>query len=522
MKEYIEKLNLDGVKHQNLDWNKVYTEECNGNKIVRVSEYLKELPENAIVDKSCGLGGTTYALSHYDKVVIVMPLRKLINQKFEKFPEVFKVEEGVTKNDICNVSPNKIITTYNSFYKLLDTINISDYRLVVDEFHTIVTNYDAEVHKPVLEHFKEFKSYCFVSATVPFLLPVELKELPVVKLSKPTAKVNVKLVECTSPIIETINTIKDILSNRETLQNEKTLHKVFFVNSVNVIETILFNCDELNEENCNVFYGESNNKVLRLPNSSDFSNLKTINIITSCGFAGIDINEPIEDVYFVSSPSKNYTLYNMLDIKQALGRFRTSKELNVTHFYKLMKNDVTGAKEALQTKINAAKEIEKSNLSEDALKWIIPGLPIYKGKYDEDAVIAANFNIVRKSMWTTNNCLSLVYHSISKNVTNVTSATVGKLKTCITKEQLIELFGEDKVDELGVRELKKQIKEQEILNSKLLNAEKMDLVTGKYYPAKSINIKDIKGFYNYKAVTHRIDGIATRCYLILGKTYKMN
>ena len=50
----------------------------------------------------------------------------------------------------------------------------------------------------------------------------------------------------------------------------------------------------------------------------------------------------------------------------------------------------------------------------------------------------------------------------------------------------------------------------------------MDLVTGKYYPAKSINIKDIKGFYNYKAVNHRIDGIATRCYLILGKTYKMN
>ena len=36
MKEYIEKLNLDGVKHKNLDWNKVYTEECNGVKIYKL------------------------------------------------------------------------------------------------------------------------------------------------------------------------------------------------------------------------------------------------------------------------------------------------------------------------------------------------------------------------------------------------------------------------------------------------------------------------------------------------------
>lgn len=522
MKEIIEKLNLENNPHKNLDWSKVYIEECNGNKIVRVSEYLKSLPENAIVDKTCGLGGTTYALNNYDKVVIVMPLRKLINQKFEKFPDVFKVEEGVTKNDIVTFLPNKIITTYNSFYKLLDTINTADYRLVVDEFHTIVSNYNAEIHKPLLEHFKDFKSYCFMSATVPFLLPVELKELPVVKLSKPTAKVDVKLIECTSPVLESINAIRNIFSNTKTLQCEKTLHTVFFVNSVSVIESILFNCEELNEENCNVFYGESNEKVLRLPNSSDFTNLKTINLITSCGFAGIDIMEPIEDVYFISSPNKNYTLYNMMDIKQALGRFRTSKELHVTHYYKTFNVDITGAKEALETKIYAAKEIENSKLSEDALKWIMPGLPLYKGHFDEDAVISEKFNMIRKTMWSSNNCLYLNYITISKNVTSIKNVTSGVLKTGLTKEQMVELFGEEKVDEVGIRELKKQMKEQELLNSKLLNAEKMDLVIGKYYPAKSIKIKDIKGFYNYKAVTHRIDGIATRCYLILGKTYKLN
>lgn len=522
MKEFIEKLNLNNTKHTLLDWNKTYTEECNGNKIVRVSEYLKVLPENAIVDKTCGLGGTTFALNNYDKVIIVMPLRKLINQKFEKFPEVFKVEEGVTKNDIVTFLPNKIITTYNSFYKLLDTINISKYRLVVDEFHSIVSGYNAEIHKPLLEHFRDFKSFCFMSATVPSILPLELQGLPIVKLSKPTVEVNTKLVECTSPILESINTIKNIISNTKTLQGQKTLHTVFFVNSVSIIESILYNCDELNAENCNVFYGESNEKTLRLPNSSDFNNLKTINLITSCGFAGIDILEPIEDVYFISSPSKNYTLYNMMDIKQALGRFRTSKTLNVTHFYKTFKADITGAEEALEAKINAAKEIENSNLSEDTLKWIMPGLPLYKGKYDEDMVISERFNITRKKIWSTSEYLYNKYINISKNVTMVKNVTSGKLKSGLTKNQLIELFGEEKVDEEGIRELKKQIKEQELLNSKLLNAEKLDLIPGKYYPAKDIKIKDIKGFYNYKPVTHRINGIATRCYLILDKTYRLN
>jgi hypothetical protein len=522
MLETIKNLNLEGNPHKNLDWSKVYTEECNGNKIVRVSEYLQSLPENAIVDKTCGLGGTTYALNNYDKVVIVMPLRKLINQKFEKFPDVFKVEEGVTKNDIVTILPNKIITTYNSFYKLLDTINTSEYRLVVDEFHTIVSNYNAEIHKPLLEHFKGFKSYCFMSATVPFLLPIELKELPVVKLSKPTAEVNVKLVECTSPVLESINTIKSIFSNTKTLQSEKTLHYVFFVNSVSVIESILFNCDELNEENCNIFYGESNEKVLRLPNNNNFSNLKTINLITSCGFAGIDIIEPISEVYFISSPNKNYTLYNMMDINQALGRFRTSKMLNVTHFYRTFNVDITGVKEALEIKINTAKEIENSNLSEDALKWIMPGLPLYKGHFDEDAVISEKFNMFRKTMWSNNNCLYLNYISISKNVTYIKNVTIGTLKSGLTKEQMIELFGEEVVDEVGIKKLKKQMKEQELLNSKLLNAEKMNLLTGNYYPAKDVKIKDIKGFYNYKPLTHRINGIPTRCYLILGKTYSLN
>lgn len=519
----IKNLEFPSKKGGLIDWKKTYTEEVNGVTVTRLGEYIQELPQNCILDKSCGLGGTTCALKTYDRVVIVMPYRKLINQKYEQFPEVFKVEEGVTKNDIVTVSPYKIITTYHSFYKLLDTIDIKSYHLVVDEFHSIIDNYDAEIHKPLLSHFKDFKSYLFMSATPPLYLPIELQKLETKHFKRLPKDINVKLVECTSPILEAINIINNIYTRIVT--DPKIVTKnVFFVNSLDIIETILNNCNE--NEGCNaldyinIYYGESNDRQLLLENSTTFTDLKPINIITSCGFAGIDINEQVDNVYFISSPCKQHTLYRFSDIKQALGRFRVNDSLNVTHFYK--KTNYKVDLEALNTKIKIAKQFDEQNLTEEQLDWVVKGLPLYKGKFDEDAVIAEKCKLITKSLYNNNNCLKLNYYIISKNVTLVKNVTSGKLKAGTKKNELIRLFGEEYVDEKGVRQIVKELKEKELLNSKLAKAEKLNLINGNYYPVKTVSLKDIKGYYNHKTVTHRINGIPTRCVLILNKTYNIN
>ena len=510
MLEAVNNLKFNVTERKLLDWNETYDEIQGDTKVVRVGKYLKELPLDALVDKSCGLGGTTYALTHYDKVIIVMPLRKLINQKLQQFSNAFKVEEGVTVSDIENANPSKIITTYHSFYKLLDAINISEYVLVVDEFHTIVTNYNAEIHKPLLNSFKNFKNYVFISATFPDILPTELRDIRVVKLKKKTIDTEITLYKTSKPIAASVNKIKAFLEEN----SDKKL--VVFVNSVHIIEQLLDEIKELDETNCNVYYSNSNDIELRLSNCDDFSHLKTINFITSCGFVGVDINEVVDEVFFISVPNKKHTLYSRIDIEQAIGRFRNNKSINIIHIFKDIDFDYDASIEALNKRVSVALELSNKELSEEACKYVSCSLPLYKGKYDEDAVIAEQYTFNNLRYWND----KTKYNGLSTNVFKINYYTKLNVHNTHSKKKLIEKYGEEYVNAVGYKNIVKMIKNEELLKNKINQLEQLQLECGKYYAVKDVDIKLLKGLCDFKVVTHRLNGVPTRCLFINAFIYK--
>ena len=68
----------------------------------------------------------------------------------------------------------KIICTYDKIDKLVEFINPKEFKLLIDEYHNFLKQYSFrdKAINGVLAHFKEFKSYCFLSATP---IPKDLK-----------------------------------------------------------------------------------------------------------------------------------------------------------------------------------------------------------------------------------------------------------------------------------------------------------------------------------------------------------
>ncbi len=61
----------------------------------------------------------------------------------------------------------KIMCTYDKLEKIAEYLNPSDYRLLVDEYHSLLKaySYRDEAINGVLKSFNDYKSFCFMSAT---------------------------------------------------------------------------------------------------------------------------------------------------------------------------------------------------------------------------------------------------------------------------------------------------------------------------------------------------------------------
>ena len=69
------------------------------------------------------------------------------------------------KDYSSSVGVKKIICTYDKIDKLTAFINPKDLKLTIDEYHNFLKQYSFrdKAINGVLAHFKEFKSYCFLS-----------------------------------------------------------------------------------------------------------------------------------------------------------------------------------------------------------------------------------------------------------------------------------------------------------------------------------------------------------------------
>ena len=124
--------------------------------------HMEDLPHNCIFNKVVtGCGGTTVVLSNSEDYVIAVPTTELIINKTGRTDaglSLFKSEErsqpifglfgkfnsqvaSDLKSYLESEGTKKIMCTYDKVPRLLDFINPKDYRILIDEYHSLLKAY---------------------------------------------------------------------------------------------------------------------------------------------------------------------------------------------------------------------------------------------------------------------------------------------------------------------------------------------------------------------------------------------
>jgi len=300
-----------------------------------LSEALNNtLPKNCIFDKGkVGAGGTTIALTNSESYIVCVPYLSLIENKISQsktncmYPYEILAVTGDTpmkliKDYMASHPVKKVMVTYNSLKKLRKYA--SQCSLLIDEYHLLFSQYifRNEAVVDVLNLYKEFKSFTFMTATVledEFVLE-ELKGVEkVVAEWQDVLEVTVKPVQSLNGVTASaINTIKRFL-NCEIDGNA-----YIFVNSLEFIKTLISGAN-LDASNTRLIYSKSNKARLSIPNGKPEDQAKKINLITSTAFEGCDILDENGRTIIISDSTKNHTLVDIsTSLHQIAGRIRDS------------------------------------------------------------------------------------------------------------------------------------------------------------------------------------------------------
>lgn len=316
---------------------------------VYCSEFMTELPKGIINKKDCGCGITSLAIEDKYPTIIAVPTVEIIDNKLAQYPnersdhQLYGVYSGVRHTDVedylneLNPSlPPKILTTYDSFYKVAEVIvkNESKYRIVVDEFSELLDAYDyrESAIDDLLKCLERFSYVSYVSAT-PIQrekYPTQLKDLEETEIVwNQSPKIHVSR-HCTS---KPIDKVKFIIENYRIagdkgylMPNGHRSHAAyFFLNSVKQIKQIL-DKTKLPESQVRVICArtDTNKNVLgTYAIGSTLDAEKKFNFITSKAFKGADFYSESGLIFIVSnSHNKNTMLSIDTDVKQIIGRLR--------------------------------------------------------------------------------------------------------------------------------------------------------------------------------------------------------
>ena len=356
---------------------------------------LEDLPHNCIFNKVVtGCGGTTIALKNGENYVIVVPTTELIENKCYPPKDengnsiVWKAENrkaGLSpvrnlfglygtftptlkkglKEYLSKEGTKKIMCTYDKIPSLVSLIIPKEYRLLVDEYHNLlkIYSYRKEAVEGVLEHFNEFKSYCFMSAT-PIAIdfkPDALKDVEeYIADWKHIEPLTILPYKTNRAYMLTANLIKAYQREGYIKKDElKSYEAYFFINSVTEIKKIL-EYTHLTNDDCRIICADEdkNRRTLgeyQISSSTDAP--KKFNFITSKSFEGVDFYSETGICYVVSNIHNEHTLLSVdMDIPQIAGRIRNTNNPFrnlVVHIFN------TRPKDYYENYGKAKKEIEK-------------------------------------------------------------------------------------------------------------------------------------------------------------------
>ena len=356
---------------------------------------LEDLPHNCIFNKVVtGCGGTTIALKNGENYVIVVPTTELIENKCYPPKDengnsiVWKAENrkaGLSpvrnlfglygtftptlkkglKEYLSKEGTKKIMCTYDKIPSLVSLIIPKEYRLLVDEYHNLlkIYSYRKEAVEGVLEHFNEFKSYCFMSATQIAMdfKPDALKDVEeYIADWKHIEPLTILPYKTNRAYMLTANLIKAYQREGYIKKDElKSYEAYFFINSVTEIKKIL-EYTHLTNDDCRIICADEdkNRRTLgeyQISSSTDAP--KKFNFITSKSFEGVDFYSETGICYVVSNIHNEHTLLSVdMDIPQIAGRIRNTNNPFrnlVVHIFN------TRPKDYYENYGKAKKEIEK-------------------------------------------------------------------------------------------------------------------------------------------------------------------
>lgn len=307
-----------------------------------LSEMMENFPKNVILSKGItGCGATTLALTNKIPYVIAVPFTSIITNKISQYKSgtILGVMAGTTTAEIEEYLQNtdipKIMCTYDKLSFVTETVNPSYFDLLIDEYHLLLTQYcfrDKAING-VLNSFKKYNQYCFISAT-PIerdMVLKELEDIPIKQIDwgKELTKVNVNVLKCSNVKASTIRLIKLFLDG------QIDGYAFLFCNSVRFIKEIVKEC-ELTDENCRVVYSKANKTIMSIPNGETTDPYKKINFFTSTVFEGADLYCKEGKIFIISDPNYENSLIDIsTSVRQIAGRIRDSKYSNtIYHLYK--------------------------------------------------------------------------------------------------------------------------------------------------------------------------------------------
>lgn len=345
-------------------------------KITSTSGYLEmeDLPHNCIFNKVItGCGGTTVALSNNECYIIAVPTQELIKNKIKRDDAgvgTYTLQNGETreifglfgyssymmKKDLRDYIESheikKIMCTYDKMEMLLHFIDPKDYRLLVDEYHTLLKAYSfrEKAINRVFSTYRMYKSFCFMSATpiMPDFKPSLLDDVEEVMAEWDNVKkITVNLQYSNKPFLTAANIINRYKADGFIEVNgNKSYEAFFFINSVNEICKILKHCN-LTNDNARIICADTEDNRKKLGDfniSTSNSANKQFTFITCKSFEGVDYFSDSAISFVVSSASAEHTKLAIdTDIPQIVGRIRSKNNPfrnKIVHIYNRTNKDI--------------------------------------------------------------------------------------------------------------------------------------------------------------------------------------
>lgn len=345
-------------------------------KITSTSGYLEmeDLPHNCIFNKVItGCGGTTVALSNNECYIIAVPTQELIKNKIKRDDAgigTYTLQNGETrevfglfgyssymmKKDLRDYIENheikKIMCTYDKMEMLLHFIDPKNYRLLVDEYHTLLKAYSfrEKAINRVFSTYRMYKSFCFMSATpiMPDFKPSLLDDVEEVMAEWDNVeKITVNLQYSNKPFLTAANIINRYKADGFVEVNgNKSYEAFFFINSVNEICKILKHCN-LTNDNARIICADTEDNRKKLGDfniSTSNSANKQFTFITCKSFEGVDYFSDSAISFVVSSASAEHTKLAIdTDIPQIVGRIRSKNNPfrnKIVHIYNRTNKDI--------------------------------------------------------------------------------------------------------------------------------------------------------------------------------------